>query len=99
MSASIINEANAFIDENGTDLDCLKVDDGDAIQALLDRYDNFLFDCDGVLWRGSELLPDADKALDLLRSLGKRVFFVTNNSSKSRAQYLDKFKKLGITAR
>lgn len=29
---------------------------------------------------------------------GKRLFFVTNNSSKSRAQYLDKFAKLGIQA-
>lgn len=30
---------------------------------------------------------------------GKRLFFVTNNSSKSRAQYLDKFAKLRIQAR
>jgi 4-nitrophenyl phosphatase len=34
--------------------------------------------------------------LALLRAQGKRVFFVTNNSSKSRAQYMDKFKKLQI---
>lgn len=33
------------------------------------------------------------------RAKGKRLFFVTNNSSKSRAQYLDKFAALGIEAR
>lgn len=27
---------------------------------------------------------------------GKRIFFVTNNSSKSRAQYMKKFEKFGI---
>ena len=32
-------------------------------------------------------------------SQGKRIFFVTNNSSKSRAQYLKKFEKFGIEAR
>ena len=29
---------------------------------------------------------------------GKRVIFVTNNSSKSRLQYLEKFRKLGLVA-
>ena len=29
---------------------------------------------------------------------GKRVFFVTNNSSKSRAAYLKKFENFGIEA-
>jgi ribonucleotide monophosphatase NagD (HAD superfamily) len=29
---------------------------------------------------------------------GKKMSFVTNNSSKSRAEYLEKFHKLGMTA-
>ena len=55
----------------------------DMIQ-FVDRYDNFLFDCDGVLWRAGAELPNAAAALSMLRRRGKRVFFVTNNSSKSR---------------
>lgn len=61
-----------------------------------DSYDTFLFDCDGVLWRGSDLLPGSTRTLALLRAQGKRLFFVTNNSSKSRAEYVAKFTKLNI---
>jgi phosphoglycolate/pyridoxal phosphate phosphatase family enzyme len=61
-----------------------------------EKYDAFLFDCDGVLWRGAELLPGSARTLALLRARGKRVFFVTNNSSKSRAEYVNKFTKLSI---
>ncbi|KAK9472541.1 HAD-like domain-containing protein [Dipodascopsis tothii] len=63
---------------------------------FLDSYDNFLFDCDGVLWQGSELLPYVVETLDLLRSKGKKLIFVTNNSTKSRQAYTKKFKGLGI---
>ncbi len=38
------------------------------------------------------------QALRLLRARGKRVRFVTNNSSKSRRQYVSKFRGLGIEA-
>ena len=32
-----------------------------------DKYDAYCFDCDGVLWRGPELLPGAATTLALLR--------------------------------
>lgn len=65
---------------------------------LLQKYDTFLFDCDGVLWSGSQPINGAAKALSKLRQAGKKVVFVTNNSSQSRAKYLAKFKKMGIQA-
>lgn len=75
------------------------LDDQPAAAArLLDATDTVLFDCDGVLWVGSSLVPGAPRALAALRAAGKRVLFVTNNSSKSRAQYVDKFRSLGIQA-
>eukprot|EP00775_Hariotina_reticulata_P013377 gene13377-13504_t len=51
-----------------------------------------------TLWRGDELIPGAVEALELLRSLGKQVLFMTNNSMKSRAGYLNKFVQLGVPA-
>lgn len=65
-------------------------------EKFLDEHDTFLFDCDGVLWRGTELLPHVRETLDLLRSRNKKLIFVTNNSTKSRKQYVSKFKKFGI---
>lgn len=68
----------------------------EVAEKFLNDHDTFLFDCDGVLWRGSELLPSVLETLDLLRSRGKQLVFVTNNSTKSRKQYVSKFKKFGI---
>ena len=42
------------------------LDSDEARAALLDRYDNFLFDCDGVLWSGNEALPGVAPFLSLI---------------------------------
>ena len=42
---------------------------------LLDKYDNWLFDCDGVLWRGNTLIDGASEFLQLLRSKSLFVWF------------------------
>ena len=34
---------------------------------LLDKYDTWLFDCDGVLWQGDTLIEGATEVLQLLR--------------------------------
>eukprot|EP00911_Craspedida_sp_UC1_P000142 UC1_evm1s114 len=72
--------------------------DSDSLRALLDRTNVFIFDCDGVLWQGSAPIAGVPETLAFLRSLGKRIFFVSNNSTKSRSKYLEKFARLGITA-
>ncbi|KAI9045583.1 4-nitrophenylphosphatase [Aspergillus affinis] len=72
--------------------------DGAGIREFLDKFDVFLFDCDGVLWSGDHLFPGTNETLELLRSRGKQVVFVTNNSTKSRADYKKKLESLGIPA-
>lgn len=69
---------------------------GDAKKHLVQNYDCFIFDCDGTLWRGNEVIPGVPEVLEKLRSRNKKVLFVTNNSTKSRAAYAQKFKELGI---
>jgi 4-nitrophenyl phosphatase/phosphoglycolate phosphatase len=63
---------------------------------LLDKTDVFIFDCDGVIWKGDSLIDGVPAVLDMLRKAGKKIFFVTNNSTKSRKGYLGKFKSLGL---
>jgi len=65
--------------------------------ALLDSTDVFIFDCDGVIWKGDSLIDGVPTVLDMLKKAGKRIFFVTNNSTKSRKGYLGKFNSLGLT--
>ncbi|CAG8489372.1 5113_t:CDS:2 [Dentiscutata erythropus] len=64
---------------------------------FIDKFDTFLLDCDGVLWRGDHVIPGVQKALSYMRKIGKKILFVTN-ASKSRTGCLEKFKKLNIEA-
>lgn len=52
----------------------------------------------GVLWEGTNMFSGVPEAMKLLREKGKRVFFVTNNSTKSRSSFLKKFEGFGIQA-
>ncbi|XP_041061813.1 glycerol-3-phosphate phosphatase [Carcharodon carcharias] len=66
---------------------------------ILASVDTLLFDCDGVLWRGESPIPGAVQLINRLQEQGKRVFFLTNNSTKSRQMYGEKLRALGFQAR
>jgi phosphoglycolate/pyridoxal phosphate phosphatase family enzyme len=55
-----------------------------------------IFDMDGVLYRGSQVMPYAKEALDRLRRAGWDVFFATNNSTATRLDYLRRLTTLGL---
>uniref|UniRef100_UPI00398E560F glycerol-3-phosphate phosphatase n=1 Tax=Pristiophorus japonicus TaxID=55135 RepID=UPI00398E560F len=65
---------------------------------LLASLDALVFDCDGVLWKGDSPIPGAAQLVNRLQERGKRVFFLTNNSTKSRRMYGDKLRGLGFAA-
>jgi HAD superfamily hydrolase (TIGR01450 family) len=50
---------------------------------IADRYDAFLFDLDGVLYRGDRPIAEAGETVAALRSMGKGGAFVTNNSYRT----------------
>ena len=58
----------------------------------------FLFDMDGTLYLGSQLYSFTKELLSTIKAKGKRYLFMTNNSSKSVADYVKKLDKLGIEA-
>ncbi|KAF1761084.1 hypothetical protein GCK72_009338 [Caenorhabditis remanei] len=66
-------------------------------EELLANYDTFLFDADGVLWTGEIPVPGAIEWLNLLLDdKTKKVFVLTNNSTKTLDQYMKKIEKLGF---
>lgn len=66
---------------------------------LLKACDIFVFDMDGVIWRSGHLLPRAPEVLKFLRDdCQKTVLFASNNSTSSRAGFVDKFQNLGLGA-
>ncbi len=66
--------------------------------ALADRYDCFLIDLDGVLYRGDRVIDGAPESLSRLRAARRRVVFVTNNSARTPEQVAGKLVGLGILA-
>lgn len=58
----------------------------------------YVFDLDGVLWRGETAIEGAPEAISRLRAAGKRLFFLTNNSSQPRRVYVEKLTRLGMPA-
>uniref|UniRef100_UPI00358EC885 glycerol-3-phosphate phosphatase-like n=1 Tax=Myxine glutinosa TaxID=7769 RepID=UPI00358EC885 len=71
---------------------------GPALRDLLLNVEGVVFDCDGVLWYGSRAIPGAVQLVEKLKAMGKRVFFLSNNSSGTRAGYLDKLHTMGFPA-
>ena len=90
---------------------------------ILQKHSAFVFDLDGTLWKGTDLVPGASEVLELLRYQvgsgstreprtphrshampchhllqGKKVYFVTNNSTLSRQEFLRKCQALGLKA-
>lgn len=66
------------------------------VKTFVDSFDTVMTDCDGVLWTGPTALPRSADVIQKFRQLGKRIFFVTNNSTKHRRDYVEKCENLGF---
>ena len=56
----------------------------------------YLFDLDGTLILGNQVIDGAIEAINKIREQGKKLVIFTNNSSRTRMQYVEKLAKLGI---
>ncbi|KAF0992979.1 hypothetical protein HZS_321, partial [Henneguya salminicola] len=63
---------------------------------ILNQCKTILLDCDGVIWRGGELITKADIAVKRLRTNGYSVAFVTNNSRITRSDFHAKLTHYGF---
>lgn len=66
--------------------------------GLLDRYDAFALDLDGVVWRSGSVIEGAGPAIAAIRSAGKRILFLTNNASYSPKAVVSRLGSQGIGA-
>ncbi len=63
------------------------------------RIRHVVLDLDGTLYRDGRLFPQTLPFLERLRRLDVGYTFLTNNTSRSKAEYVPKLKALGIDAR
>lgn len=64
--------------------------------SLINNVDNFLFDCDGVIWNWPNPIEGAVEFINKLKNLNKKCFFITNNSTKTREMVMELLTKIGI---
>ncbi|MFY9586931.1 MAG: HAD-IIA family hydrolase, partial [Actinomycetota bacterium] len=62
---------------------------------LAQAFQRFVLDLDGVVWTGDEPVPGAPETIRSLRDAGKRLAFVTNNSSQTHESYAKKLADVG----
>jgi glycerol-1-phosphatase len=67
-------------------------------QALAGGFQGVVFDLDGVVYLGEEVVAPAPAALDQVRGLGVKVAFVTNNSYRPPDRVVEKLNRLGVKA-
>ena len=67
-------------------------------KEILQKTKLYLFDMDGTLYLGNRLYDFTVELLDTLKATGRQYLFMTNNSSKSVADYIQKLETLGISA-
>lgn len=67
-----------------------------AAVALKDA-EAFIFDMDGVLYRGKQALPGVNELFDALEARGVRYLLATNNSMATPAQYVERMAGYGVT--
>ncbi|OWF47493.1 glycerol-3-phosphate phosphatase-like [Mizuhopecten yessoensis] len=70
------------------------------LDHFLQSYDTFMLDCDGTLYGTDHVteIPNVPEAIYKLRTIGKHLLFVTNNSMHSNERYVNKFKEVGFEA-
>lgn len=59
-------------------------------------YSTYIFDLDGTIYLGNDLLPGAAATVAAVRAAGRRTIFLSNNPTKTRQQYADRLCTLGI---
>ncbi|OAM88412.1 HAD-IIA family hydrolase [Termitidicoccus mucosus] len=67
-----------------------------TVSASLSRVRHVVLDMDGTIYNGGTLFPWTKPFLARLDALGIGYTFLTNNPSKSAAEYLDKLARLGL---
>jgi len=71
----------------------LRCGDVSGRRALADNFDCVLLDCDGVLWRGDEPIEGSTEAVQRMKAAGKRLYFITNASARSRREVAERISR------
>jgi 4-nitrophenyl phosphatase len=64
----------------------------------MNRYPLYIFDLDGTLYRGDQVIPFAVETVLALQEEGCQIRYLTNNSGQTREFFLEKLRRMGFPA-
>ena len=67
-----------------------------TLKKIVEQTQVFLLDMDGTVYLGEKLIGDMKNTLQKIRNAGKRIVYLTNNSSKTQDEYVKKLERLQI---
>ena len=59
------------------------------MNPLFEKYEAFIFDLDGTVYRGSNLIPGADDTINRLKELNKKMVFISNKTTGNVKDYYE----------
>ena len=59
-------------------------------------FSGYIFDLDGTIYRGEKLIPGAGETIQRLKSLSKKIVYLSNKPLQTREDYASKLTRLGI---
>lgn len=56
---------------------------------MIEKYEGFIFDLDGTIYRGENIISNADKTVNYIKASGKKIIFISNKTTGSIKDYYD----------
>jgi len=63
---------------------------------MINKYDAFIFDLDGTIYRGSNVIKNADQTINFLKKNGKKLIFISNKTTGTIMEYYNFLKQGGL---
>lgn len=60
------------------------------------KYNSFIFDLDGTIYRGEHLIENADKTINLIKQSGRKIIFVSNKTTETINDYYNLLTTFGL---
>ena len=66
------------------------------VSGMLKGIRGLFIDLDGCMYRGKTAIPNAGKAITILKQRGYKILYVTNNASRTTKEYVEHFRQIGL---
>ena len=64
---------------------------------MIEKYEGFIFDLDGTIYRGEKLIPNADKTVNHIKTTGKKTIFISNKTTGTVDDYYNFLVSKGVS--